>query len=370
MDTCDVLIVGGGPAGSACAWRLRQAGLDVLVVDRSQFPRDKVCAGWVTPQVFAALHLEPEQYAHGRTLQTIRGFRVGMIGHRREVVVRYGEAVSFGIRRIEFDHYLLQRANVRLRLGEGITSIRQDHQDWIVNGSIRAPMLVGAGGEHCPVARMLRAEHVRGPVVAAQEIERPVSQVRFGPGMDPDLVGLYFSDDLMGYGWCFRKQDHVNIGFGRYGAVAVRQGLQEFAAFLAEKGIIYPDESWPWRGHSYRVVSDRRRVLDDGVLLIGDSAGLAYRESGEGIRPAVESGLLAASTIINAERHYNRRLLAPYEACLDQRFGPPSPPSFLRGLTASARRVAPPMLASPWLVRHVVLDRWFLHARQPALAAA
>ena len=51
MDRCDVLIVGGGPAGSSCAWRLVTAGLDVVVVDKANFPRDKVCAGWITPAV-------------------------------------------------------------------------------------------------------------------------------------------------------------------------------------------------------------------------------------------------------------------------------------------------------------------------------
>ena len=51
MDRCDVLIVGGGPAGSTCAGKLRQAGVDVLVIDKQVFPRDKTCAGWVTPPV-------------------------------------------------------------------------------------------------------------------------------------------------------------------------------------------------------------------------------------------------------------------------------------------------------------------------------
>ena len=50
-ESCDVLIVGGGPAGSSCARQLRRAGLDVLILDKSEFPRDKVCAGWITPQV-------------------------------------------------------------------------------------------------------------------------------------------------------------------------------------------------------------------------------------------------------------------------------------------------------------------------------
>ena len=51
MDACEVLIVGGGPAGSACAWALRNRGCDVVVMDKATFPRDKVCAGWITPAV-------------------------------------------------------------------------------------------------------------------------------------------------------------------------------------------------------------------------------------------------------------------------------------------------------------------------------
>ena len=55
MHSCDVLIVGGGPAGSTCAWQLVRAGLDVLVMDKHIFPRDKVCAGWITPAVIESL---------------------------------------------------------------------------------------------------------------------------------------------------------------------------------------------------------------------------------------------------------------------------------------------------------------------------
>ena len=66
MDSCDALIVGGGPAGSTCAWKLRQAGLDVMVMDAAVFPRDKLCAGWITPPVVAELDLDPEAYRQGR----------------------------------------------------------------------------------------------------------------------------------------------------------------------------------------------------------------------------------------------------------------------------------------------------------------
>ena len=79
MDLCDVLIVGGGPAGSACAWALRHAGLDVLILDAATFPRDKVCAGWITPQVVTELRIDVEEYRRGRTFQPIMGFRTGII---------------------------------------------------------------------------------------------------------------------------------------------------------------------------------------------------------------------------------------------------------------------------------------------------
>jgi flavin-dependent dehydrogenase len=68
MDTCDVLIVGGGPAGAACAWRLRDSGLRVTILDKATFPRDKVCGGWITPAVLEELKIQPDEYVRGRVL--------------------------------------------------------------------------------------------------------------------------------------------------------------------------------------------------------------------------------------------------------------------------------------------------------------
>ena len=83
MDRYDALVVGGGPAGSTCARALRLAGWKVCVLDRARFPRDKVCGGWVTPEVFQILELEPSEYrSSGLTLQEITGFRTGLIGAR------------------------------------------------------------------------------------------------------------------------------------------------------------------------------------------------------------------------------------------------------------------------------------------------
>ena len=66
---CDALIVGGGPAGSSCAWALRRAGLAVWVLDKSKFPRDKVCAGWITPPVIETLEIDRADYAAHHVLQ-------------------------------------------------------------------------------------------------------------------------------------------------------------------------------------------------------------------------------------------------------------------------------------------------------------
>src|SRR5215471_18196811 len=115
MDSCDVLIVGGGPAGSSCARALVQYGFDVVVLDKAIFPRDKVCAGWITPAVVTELELDLADYARRHTLQAITNFRTGLVGDLARdsgapVSTSYSLPVSYGIRRCEFDHYLLQRS--------------------------------------------------------------------------------------------------------------------------------------------------------------------------------------------------------------------------------------------------------------------
>ncbi len=135
MDTCDVLVVGGGPAGSTCAGKLGKAGLDVLLMDKEVFPRDKPCAGWITPEVLTTLAIDHEEYGRGRVLQAISSFRTGLI-HGPEVVTRYGTTVSYGIRRCEFDHYLLQRSGVRQLLGEPVSALQRHYGGWLVNGRI------------------------------------------------------------------------------------------------------------------------------------------------------------------------------------------------------------------------------------------
>jgi hypothetical protein len=127
---------------------------------------------------------------------------------------------------------------------------------------------------------------------------------------------------------------------------------------------------WHWRGHASLVSAPpRRRVVDDGVVLVGDAAGLAYPSSGEGIRPAVESGVMAARAILATKHRYERANLHPYEQQLRDRFRLESESPEGRPWRATlAATLAPWFFDTRWLVRHQVLDRSFLRTREPALS--
>jgi flavin-dependent dehydrogenase len=373
-ERTDVLVVGGGPSGSSCAWELRRRGLDVVVLDRQSFPRDKVCAGWITPPVLEALEIAPEDYAKtGRVLQPIRGF---MVSQRGDAGARAdcGEVVSWGIRRCEFDHFLLARSGAALALGEPLDELsRESDGSWLVNGRLRARWLVGAGGHFCPVARLLGARPgaEEPTTVVAREIElelTPAQQAQCA--VAPDLPALFFEPDLRGYGWVVRKGDWLNVGLGRQDAEAFPRRVEAFAEWLVQQKLVPPDLPRRWRGHAYLLQHEAPRPLTaPGALLVGDAAGLAYARSGEGIRPAVESGLLAARAIATSpagvEMHYER--------ALQERFGPRAGagarPGISGWLPAPARSwAARRLLATAWLARRVVVERWFLHRQQAALA--
>jgi flavin-dependent dehydrogenase len=342
-----------------------------VVVDKAGFPRDKVCAGWITPAVAEALQLDTEDYARQHVLQPITAFRTGLIDGE-EVETRYPATVSYGIRRCEMDNYLLQRSGARLRLGEPLESLQRDGRRWIVNGAVSTPMVIGAGGHFCPVARHMGAKlGATEPAIAAKEIEFEMTPAqRDDCRVRGDTPELYFCADLKGYGWCFRKGDYLNIGLGREDNHLLSEQLKNFCDLLKRRGRIPQDIPDGFHGHAYLLYGHAvRNQLDDGMLLVGDAAGLAYPQSGEGIRPAVESGLMAAATIIEANGDYRRQQLLPYARRLTARFGTgaasgSAEPSSLRKFLAGK------LLGNRWFTRHVVLDRWFLHANQVALRTA
>ncbi|NVN89677.1 MAG: NAD(P)/FAD-dependent oxidoreductase [Desulfuromonadales bacterium] len=364
MERCEVLVVGGGPAGSVCAGKLVQAGLDVLLLDREVFPRPKPCAGWITPPVLEILKLDPEEYGQGRVLQAINAFRTGLI-HGAEVCTRYDAIVSFGIRRYEFDHFLLQRSGVRRILGEPVFSLERHHGGWLVNGSISARLLVGAGGHFCPVARLLGAPVGREDVVVAQVAEFAMNREQQRLCRVPaETPALYFCRDMKGYGWLFRKEGFLNVGLGRMDRADLSRHRRDFCTFIGERWGVDPGMVDHFQGHAYRVCQRRggRTCVGDGALLVGDAAGLAHPQSGEGILPAIESALLAADTILAAGGDYRRDRLEPYAAGLTSLCGGKSMKiPAATSSSAIARFLGSRLLCNSWFARHVVLERWFLH---------
>ena len=374
MERRDAVIVGGGPAGATLARALVRAGMSVAVLDKRAFPRDKICAGWITPAVAAALGLDLDDYRRGRVLQPIHGFQLACMG-LAPVRNNHGPApVSYGIRRYEFDHYLLQRCGAELRTGAAAESLRREGGEWIVNDALRTPLLVGAGGHFCPVARALGADLGRGEsVVGAQEFE-----VRLTPGqagrsvVRGDTPQFYFYPDLTGYAWVFRKEDWLNVGIGRRNPRQLAQHAEAFLAALVRDGALEPEvaRTRP-NGHAYLLYTQAARPLAaDGALLIGDAAGLAYPESGEGIRTAVESALLAAETIKACGGRYPAEKLAGYAGAFERRYGARRRKAGNTAASGALKRLAAALLLrTHWFTREIVTRRWFLHEHVAPLGA-
>lgn len=372
MEQCDVLIVGGGPAGSTLAWKLRNSGLNIHLIDKACFPRDKTCAGWITPQIVDELALDLDDYARGRVLQPILAFYTGIIGHQPIHHV-YDGPISYGILRRQFDHYLLQRCGATLHLGEAVHSISREPDGWLINACLKTRLLIGAGGHFCPVAQYLGARLGHDErIVAAKEVEFALSDMqRKVCPVSATTPELYFCADLQGYGWIFRKGDYLNIGLGREDNHHLTRHLDAFVHWLSLQGRIPPELPSRYKGHAYLLYSHASRTLiDDGVLLIGDAVGLAYAQSGEGIRPAVESALLAASVISQTDQ-FSKTDLAAYEQRLLERFGlhrgKGNPTEWLpQTLRQSLGRR---LLSNAYFTKRVLLDQWFLHRNLPALVA-
>ena len=361
METCDVLIVGGGPAGSSCAWGLWRSGLNVAILDKQAFPRDKICGGWITPQVFTELEVDSAEYARERVLQPITGFRVGCIGGP-SVDTEYGSAVSYGIRRCQFDNYLVKRSGARVLPPAALATLERIQDGWMANGKIHPRLIIGAGGHFCPVARLTGSKASGETPVVAQETEfemdaRQLANCR----VRADTPELYFCSDMKGYGWCFRKENFLNIGLGRADPHRLSNHVAEFLRFLASAGRISFEIPAP-HGHAYLLQGySTREIAGDGFLLIGDAAGVAYPQSGEGILPAIQSGLGAAKRIIASRGRFTKEHLG-----LDV-LGAVHEQPWLTGVAGYLpaewiNLIARCLLRTRWFSREVVLNEWFLHA--------
>jgi flavin-dependent dehydrogenase len=297
MRTCDVLIVGGGPAGSTAAWQLRRAGADVLLLDREQFPRLKLCAGWITPEVVRELEIDLADYPH--RLLTFPRLRVHW--GRLHVPVA---CVQHSIRRVEFDAWLLERSGVEV-VQHNVRRVVADQDGYLVDDAFRCRYLIGAGGTRCPVYRELFRE--LNPRTSELQIVTLEQEIRYD-WQDSDCHLWFFDQGLPGYSWYVPKErGWLNVGLGGI-AERLKNGGQDLRAHWAhlaavlERGLA-PGAHYDPGGYSYYLRGHVEVVRRGNAFITGDAAGLATRDLGEGIGPAVRSGLRAARAILAGEAY-------------------------------------------------------------------
>jgi flavin-dependent dehydrogenase len=296
MRSAEAIVVGGGPAGSAAAARLRAAGIDVLVLDKEEFPRQKLCAGWITPEVVRDLRLDIAAYPHGflsfrRLHWHVRGLHLPV------------PCVQHSIRRFEFDAWLLERSGAPV-LRHNVRDIARDGEFYVLDDAFRCRYLIGAAGTSCPVRRALfepSMPRARGLQTATLELEFPYDW------RDADCHLWFFEHGLPGYSWYVPKASGwLNVGVGgmatrlKQRGENIRQHWQHLSAkILRDFGIRIPGEP---KGYSYYVRGPLPGRIGN-AFLAGDSAGLATRDLCEGIGPAIRSGERAAKSIITGAEY-------------------------------------------------------------------
>lgn len=293
MRSCDVVIVGGGPAGSSAAWTLRRGGADVLVIDQERFPRLKLCAGWITPDVVHDLKIDVASYPH--RFLTFERLHVHLKGLHLRV-----PSVQHSIRRFEFDAWLLERSGAEV-IEHSVRNIRRERGVYVIDDAFECRYLIGAGGTRCPVYRTLFRD--RNPRVSGLQTVTLEHEIAYD-WQDPDCHLWFFEKGLPGYSWYVPKADGwLNVGVGgmadrlKKGGHDIKHYWAQFANQLDRK--LAPRAHYDPSGYSYYLRGRVEVARLEDAFLTGDAAGLATRDMAEGIGPAVRSGVRAAETILH-----------------------------------------------------------------------
>jgi geranylgeranyl reductase family protein len=291
----DLIVVGGGPAGSAAAYKARQSGLSVLVLERKVFPREKPCGGAVSER---ALEWIGEPLPPEVPVREIYGARVC---YRDYVVERRNtDRMAVIVSRSELDHWLLQRAvehGAEVEFGRKVVGY-EEHGDHVrvftEDDSFCARFLVVAEG--CQ-GKLKRA--VRGRETAAELGVCLTADIGPGDWKDcpDDLVDIHFGVAHFGYGWVFPHAKGFAVGIGGL-ARDIGDIRGKMSAFLEDRG--FPSDH-PVRGHQIPLGGvGGRPVATARVALAGDAAGFVDPFLGEGIAYAIRSGQLAADATAQA----------------------------------------------------------------------
>jgi flavin-dependent dehydrogenase len=266
----------------------------VLVLDRAKFPRNKLCAGWVTPKVMADLELDPCDYPH--SFMTFDELQLHWKGLSKKL-----RTPQHSIRRLEFDDFLLRRSGAEI-LQHEVRDIEFSDDDYLIDSMYRCKYLVGAGGTRCPVYRsFFRDANPRSSRLQTATYEQEIPY-----RWDDATCHLWFFDGgLPGYAWYVPKANgFVNVGLGgmavqlKHRNGHLRDHWDGFVRKLERHGLVRSQRFRP-TGYSYYLRGNVDLVRQGNAFITGDAVGLATRDMCEGIGPAIESGLLAAAAIVS-----------------------------------------------------------------------
>ena len=292
--TCDVLVVGAGPAGCAAAYGLVRSGLRVILLDRKRFPRMKPCGGALTIKALDRL-----PYSIAPVIRRVAyDLTVSLKGASRRT---FPSAVPICVmtQRDEFDDYCFGQtldAGAEFELIpniEGCRDLGEVAEVALTDGrTMTARYIVGADGARSRVRHLARG---LGTLRRTFAVEGQVALSDCGPTPDMRFDFGYVPG---GYGWVFHKGEHLNVGlYSQYERVRFgKNDLVEYASrFLGTTSVNHRI------GYPIGVGGDRYEVASKRIFLAGDAAGLADPLLGEGIHNALKSGQAAATAILAAE---------------------------------------------------------------------
>jgi len=314
----DVIVVGAGPGGSSAAHHLAQSGLDVLLLEKSSFPREKVCGDGLTPRAVKSLVRLGIDTSEANGFIRNRGLRIIGGGMRLELPwPELSTYPDYGLvrPRLDFDELLVraaQRAGARLQEGTTVTGPVLDQSDRVVGvtartadgpQTYRAPLVIAADGSSARLALSLGVQK-RDDRPMGVAVRRYFTTPRTDDDMLESWLELKGSDGslLPGYGWVFGVGDGTsNVGLGILNTTNAWQKtdykklLKDWTGAMPEQWQ-FTDEhaTGPVRGGALPMGFSRTPHYTRGVLLVGDAGGAVNPFNGEGIPYAMESGLLAA----------------------------------------------------------------------------
>jgi geranylgeranyl reductase family protein len=347
----DVIVVGAGAPRAPPAGYLAQSGLDVLLLDKSRFPREKVCGDGLTPRAVKTLVGMGISVSEQDGWVRNKGLRV--IGAGKRLELPWPELASYpgyGLvrTRLDLDETLARRAQqagARLLEGVTVTGPVRDERTGRMTGvaakttdggedrTYLARVVVAADGNssRLSVAMGLRKRDDRPLGVAVRTYYRTH---RHDDDYLESWLDLWDGDRLLpGYGWIFGMGDGTsNVGLGLLNTSAAF-GHTDYHALLrkwlegmpAEWGFTEENRTQPIRGAALPMGFNRTPHYYQGLLLVGDAGGMVNPFNGEGIAYAMESGEILARTIVQAlarsRRAETERVLADYPHALNQAYG-------------------------------------------------